>query len=227
MPTNRTVTTDAPSDFRQHPLKEFKGTISDITDEPLSDNNPNRFRIIFHISELEVIESNEPFNFPVTQVAIAEFNFPKTEWAALTESIRNAGYTGDINGLIGKRTHWKHAPATLNQRVSAAKSANPETGEPAMPAVYNDVQGNAWQILSIEGIENTTNDLVDKVVEIADGKDAVIFKSAFMSDMSLQGLTNYNEIAQQVMQNTALDFLVSINKLTFDGSVYHKVVNDG
>ena len=211
MPTTRTVTTDAPSGFRQHPLKEFKGRIVDITDEPLA-SNPNVFLIKFAIAEVEVIEANEPFNFPVTEVEILEIRRSETAWAVFTESLRNYGFSGDINGLIGKRSHWKFAPAKLNMRVPGSD-----------PAVYETRDANAWQVIELEGVENTTNELIDKVAAIADGKDATSFKSAFMSDMTLQGYSNYGEVAQQVMANTFLDFMVSVDKLSFDGTSYHKV----
>lgn len=212
MPTSRTIGTDAPErTFRQHPLKEFKGRISDVTDRPL-DNTPNRFIVTFDFSEVEVIEANEPFNFPVTQIEIMELNFPETAWAVLTESIRNCGYSGDINGLIGKHAHLKFAPARLNMRVAGSD-----------PVKYETREANAWQFLDLEGVENTAGELFDKVAALADGKDATGFKSAFMSDMTLQSYSNYADVAQQVMANTCLDFMVSIGKLSFDGTLYHKV----
>ena len=211
MPTSRKITTDAPSQFRQHALKEFKGVISDITDEPLP-NNPNLFLVKFGITQLEVIEANEPYNFPVTEVEVLEIRRPNSEWAILTESIRNCGFGGDISGLIGKQSHWKFGSAQFNQRVPGSD-----------PVRYEISEGSTWRILELEGSTNTTNDLFDRVADIANGKDATSFKSAFMSDMSLQGLTNYQDIAQQVMQNTCLDFMVSINKLTVEDGIYHKV----
>lgn len=221
MPVDETKTLDIP-EFNRHPLKEFWGLIMDINEVVEHNKNTNKDNsfIVFDIAQVEVIEANEPFVAPVTQIRVMELNFPKTDFAVLKDSIVRCGISRgeSLNTIIGKRTHWKWAPATLNRRVTEKD----ESGEDV--TAYRDTEANCWQILEIDGISNTTNLLIDKTVEHADGKDASSFKASFLSDLTLQQLSNYDIVAQNVMNNTQLDQLVTVGKLTVDeAGLYHKV----
>ena len=214
MPLGNERTTDAATDNR-HPLNEFWGDIADITDPSRpsrTDASKSNTFIVFDINNLDVIEAREPYNFPVTKVEIMELTFANTPWEAFKESLRKCGFEGSLNNLIGKRTHWKYAPAILNRsEVVDGKR------------VYSNVEGACWQIVEIEGVNNTSDRLMDAVVALADGKNETDFKTQFLANNELRTMTNYASMMQMVIGNSALSTLVSAGKLTFDGTTYHKI----
>jgi hypothetical protein len=215
MPTSKPITTDAPADF-EPTLQDFKGLIVDVRDETRTNNGRDSEWLLFDVAELEVIEAKEPYTLPVATVDIRYLRIPGTQWAVMAASIEKCGYKGDVNGLINKRVHFQYLPAMMNL-PKRDEDNNIIQGQ------YENRQGRAMQITEIEGVENTSNQLEEKLLNMVEGKTAVEFKSAFLSDMSLQQLTGYNDVANHVTQNTFLDMLVATGKLSVDNGVYHKV----
>ena len=209
---NKTV--DPAPEFNRHPLVKFWGDVVDINDSVEHNDNTNKDNtfIIFDIADVEVLEANEPYNAPTTQLRFMELNFPKTDWDVMRQSIIAAGFpTGtSLNELIGKRCLFEFAPAKLNRR-------DRDTGK------YRDVDAHSWQIKEIKGVENTAAELMEKILAHADGKTEPEFKAAFLSDMSLPTLTNFGVVANQVMGGTFLDAMVATNQLTKDANgVYRR-----
>lgn len=220
MPTSKTYDTTPAEDFEPS-LLHFKGLITDVRDEIRHNETTNKDStvIIFDCAEVEVIEAKAPFTMPVYQVEIRWLPFPGTQSSAFQISAEKAGYKGDLNGLIGKRIEWHYTSAMLN----LPKRVTNEDGTTSRGEGYENRMGKCWQVVAIEGVENTSNKLGEAILNMADGKTATEFKSAFLSDMSLQGLSSYDEVATQVMQNTHLDLLVSVGQLTVDSDgKYHK-----
>ena len=206
-------TTEAAAEFSRHPLIEFIGDLVDINEriQPRR-NDPSKTNsiIVFDFANIDVVTSNEPYTFPTTQVEIFEMNMPNTQWEAFKASVRQCGYAGDLNGLIGKRMTFKWSAANLS-------SKNQTTGK------YEVKEASCWQVTNIEGVENTSGQLLDSVLGIVDGKSAADFKSAFLADNSIRSLTGYADMLAQVMKNETLDILVSAGKLTVDtNGIYHK-----
>lgn len=211
MPTSKPIDTTPPVDY-EPTLLDFKCLITDIRDEV----EDSRESIIFDCAELEVIEAKEPFSLPVTQVKVRYLRMPYSQWAIMAESIEHCGFKGDINGLINKRVHFRFAPAVMSL---PRRNEDGTRGEG-----YENRLGKAMQIVEIEGSENNSGILKDKLLAMADNHNAAAFKAEFMSDMSLQGYTGYQDVANQVIQNTFLDMMVSGGSLTLDETgVYRKV----
>lgn len=211
MPTSKLIDTTPPADF-EPTLLDFKCLITDIRDEV----DDKRESIVFDCAELEIIEAKEPYSLPVCQVKVRYLKMPYSQWAVMAESIEHCGFKGDVNGLINKRVHFRFAPAIMSL---PKRNEDGTRGDG-----YENRQGRAMQIVEIEGSENTSNILRDKLIEMADNRNAIAFKAAFMSTMSLQGYTGYQEVANQVTQNQFLDTMVMASMLTVDiDGVYHKV----
>lgn len=223
MPTSKAIDTSAAPDFTPI-VSHVKGDIVDIVDETRTlgsgENARNAEFVLFKLNNIEVIEAREPYTLPAFIVDVRYVRMPHSNWDVMAESIRKCGFEGDINGLINKRAEFKWTTGMLN----LPKQEKDDAGNTiTVRGQYEVREGTCWQILSIEGVENTSSTLGDKIAEMADGKTAEAFKSAFMSDMTLQGLSGYQDAAIQVMNNTHLDLLVQLGKLTRDDSgVYHK-----
>lgn len=211
MPTSKPIDTTPPVDF-EPTLLDFKCLITDIRDEV----EDKRESIVFDCAELEIIEAKEPFSMPVCQVKVRYLRMPYSQWAIMAESIERCGFKGEINGLINKRVHFMFAPAIMSL---PRRNEDGSRGEG-----YENRQGKAMQIVEIEGSENTSDVLKDILLVMADNRNAAAFKADFMSSMSIQGFTGYQDVANQVIQNQFLDMMVAAGNLTLDETgVYHKV----
>lgn len=217
MPTSKAIDTAPPTDF-EPTLQDFKCLITDIYDETRTGNNDRQSEwIVFDCAELEVIEAKEPYTLPTAKIDVRYLRIPGTQWAVMAASIEKCGYKGDINGLIGKHVRFQYAPAMLNLPKRDADNN-------IVPGQYENRSGRAMQIIEIEGVENTSNKLEDALLEMIDGKTALEFKSAFLSNMDLQQLTGYDTVAIGVTQDTFLPLMVTGGKVSVDeNGVYHKV----
>jgi hypothetical protein len=210
-PLSKPVNTDAAAGMTP-PVLHFKGKLADITDEVRPQrNNPNKSSnwLLFDFSNMEVIESSEPFSFPTYRIQFLELNIPGSAWEAFKKSIRDCGYAGPIDGLLEKTFEMQWATATLSL---------PKEG-----GGFENKEGNCWLARSIEGVENTSGELLAWIIDNVDGKDETTFKVQFTADATLRSKTGYQETLQQIMNSTLLAGLVSAGSLTVDGSgIYHK-----
>lgn len=210
-PLSKPITTDA-AEGRIPPVLHFKGPLGDITDEVLPQrNNPAKTSnwLNFDFGITEAIETSEPFNFPTFRIRFLELNIPGSAWEAFKKSIRDCGYSGPIDGLIGKNFEMQWGKAMLSL---------PKDG-----GGFENKEGSCWLARSIEGVENTSGELLAWVLDNVVGKDETSFKVQFTADATLRAKTGYQETLSQVMNGTLLQGLVSAGSLTVDGSgIYHK-----
>ena len=218
MTLTKPVTTDEAVNNR-HPLKHFKGNLVDITDRSEVSQRTNKpYTILkFDFTGLEVIEANEPYTFPTTEVEIMEMNVPFSQWEAWKKSVRDCGYSGPIDGLIGKKHEWHWNQAMLSQRKQ-----NPD-GSFIDPAAYENRLGYCWLVVSIEGVTNTGDQLLAWIIDHADNRNNNAFKAEFTSEASIRGLTGYQDAMVKVISDQFLSGLVMAGTLTLDETgVYHK-----
>ena len=83
--------TEAPTDA-QTPLVRFRGVLKEVVSETLDANEfrtKPSLRASFNFIDLEVLESNEPYPFPIATIKIGYTERADTRWAVLTKSLRD------------------------------------------------------------------------------------------------------------------------------------------
>ena len=104
--------------FQRTPLREFRGKLTSITGNMVERWTPARLEVLYNFDEVEVIESTEPYPFPVAQLSMLHSNRKKSGmgyFGASVDTIINAGVPGDapadqVRGqdyLVGKILHMK------------------------------------------------------------------------------------------------------------------------
>lgn len=135
--------------FQDTPLKEFKGRLDAITGSMRAnrdDPSKKRLRVTYNMSELEVIESTEPYQLPVAQISVPHSVRKQSGMGILGASIDkiiNADAPADappeaVKGhdyLVGKMLHWKRTAGHMMWDGRQSK----------------EVPREAWEILEVEG----------------------------------------------------------------------------
>jgi hypothetical protein len=185
-----------PSDSR-HPLIHFTGVLDNYkaTQEKNEQSNREYVVVTFNFTGVEVIESTEPYNFPIATIPVPYSERSSTAWAAFASSCRTLLPDTDLDLLVGKKQTWKYAATTLRR--------------PNTEGVWGDVEGNAWQVLSLEGA-STGQDVTKQVVSIAIGKTEPEFYKSVFSNESLKKLPGYGEIVESVVDRTLVDKLTQM-----------------
>jgi len=205
----------------QSPLRHFKGRLVKIAkdDRTYEESGRTSRDIVFDFVELDVKDAIEVYVFETTQIRIRYADPSQsrgaTAWAALSKSVRDLlGVGSPISGLVGKYQEWKWLPCTLRQQDRETKA-------------WGDVPGEAWAILSVEGVESATAggsagpaDARAKVVALADGKTEKQFNEAALTD---PGLRPHSEIIEAITSRKLLPEMIEGGLLTKDTEgVYHK-----
>lgn len=162
------------------PLLRFRAVLKEYVSEKRRDEANNReFMIItFNFTDLEVIESVEPYPFPVASFGIGYSTAENTKWDALAKSIKKLfGKTPALDEIVGKMQEWHFAPCKLTKK-------DDETG------AWTLAPDNAWQVLSLDGIGSaaeTAVDINDHILDLLDGKTEADFNQAIFTDPKVRG----------------------------------------
>ncbi len=204
---------DAPVDSRT-PLQRFRGVVKSIDPEERAGNTGSYMVAKVGITDLEVLESTEPYPFSSTSLDIPYNTRAATRWDVFARSIRNITGSNDINVLVGKTQEWAFAPCTLRGAL------RDETGAQIMEngrAKWGDVASNAWQVISVEGFDSpngTGPNLMDEIVALVDGKTNEQFYKAFFNDSSLKKMNGYLEASNDATERTLLSALEKAGRIS-------------
>lgn len=110
--------------FQRTPLKEFRGRLENITGNMVDRFTPPRLEVLYNFTDVEVIESTEPYTSPVAQLTIMHSNRKKSAmgyFGASIDRVINAGLAAEapadqVKGqdyLQGKVLHMKLTPGHM------------------------------------------------------------------------------------------------------------------
>lgn len=206
------------------PLRRFRSTLESYTFEDRDDRRGGTFRVIvFNHKELEVIESTEPYPFPIAVINISYSTKTETRWDAFAKSLKkHVPDAADPDVLVGKQQEWAMLPFGLRQALSD------EDGSPKLDArgaqEWGVVMSDAWQIASVAGIgsaEEMEVAFTELLLTKADGKTEKEFYEALLTDPKV---TARPDVVTDITDRKLLSTLLTSGKLTRDDQgVLHKV----
>ena len=165
------------------PLRRFKGTLSAITKEEEQGDRGTYLRLQFGFTEVEVIETLEPYPFPTAQIGLSVSKSADTRWDAFGKSVLKAtGDVDDLNLLVGHKQEWAMLPAMLRQPLVDA-DGNPiiqTTGRGAGRQAWGDMPTDCWQVVSVDGYSGAADPTPD-ILTMLEGKTDTEFHQAFQS----------------------------------------------
>jgi hypothetical protein len=179
------------------PLRRFTGVIAGLEQEVKPIEGTERKQIInkLNCADIEVVETNEPFPFPIYTVRVSYSNKVKSKWGTLAASIvkvvdsqytkeqqdpKNPAYVPPekrpgIKDLIGKRVGFVVADGV--------------NGRPNPPVLYDgrdkiDKPTPCWTVFSVGGIVagQIGKSPVDRAKELLNGKTLVEFNNTVLQD---------------------------------------------
>ncbi|KKM99430.1 hypothetical protein LCGC14_1147980 [marine sediment metagenome] len=172
---------------------EFKGLLKAIQTlqrppNPQYPNSKAQMRLKYDFEDIEVVESREPYEFPVFSFEITYTpTMPLSPFGALASSLSGiVPPEGRENPRFveGQRVHMKWADCMLRRNVDNK---------------WVDVEGQAWQFIGIEGYTAEEGpSLNERLVMLMSGKTEVEFQQAYYGEVALQSLPGYNEATEKL-----------------------------
>lgn len=158
------------------PLRRFTGKLKDYVTEKRTGTEGGGGKeymvIVFNFTDVEVIDSVEPYPFPIATINISYSTTTNTRWDAFASSIKKVlGLTPTLDDIVDKVQEWAYMSCKLRMLVD---------GE------WKEVDQEAWQLVSVEGAEGEGSTNGDKITEhildLIDGKTEQDFYQVFYQD---------------------------------------------
>jgi len=180
--------------YTRTPLRKFWGTLDVINTElrpGFGENAPKKAWHIAIFSDIEVIETIEPYVFPVAQLEfpVPARNSRRSQWGIYAEStLQFLAETEDIDALDGKRL--------LNEITPGHMLFDGREGK--------EIEKDAWVVSEVHGAGTakaaTKSGAMDKALELLDGKTEQEWNQAIFQDPGIKG----SEVMGSIMNRTFL-----------------------
>lgn len=201
------------------PLLDVIGDCVKVSPETRQARDGNSFvSIVFDLSNIEVIETTEPYPLPIAQISISHSEKEGTRWAAFYDSaVKILGEGGHLSAIVGKRIHLKQAPCKLRMGLTDAEG-NPimeEAKGGGQRQKWGSVETVSWQLLAVEGLtsaagpanEATGLEAMELMAQLADGKTEAQFNAAALSHPDIRKVP---QLVTQITERKALSSLEAI-----------------
>lgn len=196
------------------PLRRFRGVLKEYVSEKRTDETSKReyMTIAFNFVDLVVIDSVEPYPFPIASIGIGYSTATDTRWDVLASSIKKLfGLTPALDDLVGKAQEWAYLPCKLSKKLE---------GEG-----WTKVPDEGWQVVSLEGLDagsaqQVAQDITEHVLDMLDGKTEQDFYQAFYQDPDVR---KHPDLITEATERRLLDTLQTAGRAHRDSAgVWHK-----
>ena len=209
----------APGTDEQSPLRRFNAVLQEYVPDQRTSGAGKPYMIVsFKFTDVDPIETTEPYNFPVATLEIFYNERADNDWDVWKKSVVGIIPSRDIDLLVGKKQQWALLPARTNQ---PDENSSRWTLQDAM----------CWQVVSVEGFitetgdsDNNTGSLEDALLELVEGKNDADFLQAFYeAGPELRDMAEFEETSELISQREFLPALAASGQLSQDvEGIWHK-----
>lgn len=211
------------------PLRHFRAKLDSITGSMVQRGNmpQPKLEVLYNFSELEVIETTEPYPSPITQMNIMHSNRVKSNMGVLGASIDkiiNAGLDENAaqdkvknqDFLKGKIQEWKMTPGHMMWDADRGAETPRE----------------CWEVVMVEGVGGTSSSgtiaptveqgvtPLQQAINLLDGKTLQQWNNIVFQDPLVKGDA---DLVNSIIQGSLITGLEAAGTLTKDDNgVYHK-----
>lgn len=188
-----------PKDSRS-PLIRFRGVLKEFKSEQSEarEGRAPTMRVAFNFTDVEVLESHEPYPFPIATISLSYSERADTVWDAWRKSVVKLLPSRDINELVGKQQEWAFIPAQLRRPDPNDESERPK---------WTVQTADAWQVVALEGVsaESAGKNLNQTLIELADGKTSQEFYTELFTRADLKKLPGFEVAIEQASNRKLLE----------------------
>jgi hypothetical protein len=193
------------------PLRDFRGTFDSWAVK--EDTRFDRTRVVVQLNfkDVEVLESVEPWEFPIATIEIGHSNRKRSRWGVLAESALKFIPDGDIGDLVGHTLRMKVTPGHMLYDGRQGK----------------EVPTEAWEIIEIDGRGSGKSAQVtikrtpeQAALQILHGKTLAEFNQQVLRDPDVRTDSN---LLLSIINNTWVQSQIAAGNVTVDSSGIHFV----
>ncbi len=201
------------------PLRKFEAVLLDYvpTKHAAVEGGREYMTIVFNFVDVVVIESVEPYPFPIAAISLPYSTSTETRWDAIASSIKDVfGRTPALEELVGKKQVWQYLPCTLRKRS--------EEG------VWSNQQDESWKLVSIEDAGASASpagtepgfDIDAHILNLIDGKTEQDFYQVFYQDPKVR---SHPELITAATERKLLGTLEEAGRVSRDSEgIWHRTL---
>lgn len=198
------------------PLRRFSGVLQEYvpTKHAAQEGGREYMTIVFNFVDVVVIESVDPYPFPIATISLPYSTSTETRWDALASSIKGLfESTPALEELVGKQQEWAYLGTKLRKKLDSGDWAT--------------VDDEAWQVVSIgAGAASPAGtepgfDIDGYILDLLDGKTEQDFYQVFYQDPKVRP---HPELITAATERELLDSLEKAGRISRDSEgIWHKV----
>lgn len=245
MPEEAKISTRNLIDTDIGPLRRAKGILDSFTTEPQTfgegtANPKHSTRVTVNLSDLEVLETVEPYHFPIYTFQMTLSNRKRSRWGVFGESLNrilDSQYTEEqldpTSPSFIKPSDRIDIKDCVGKRVGIVM-ADGEDGRPVAPMLYDgrsqeDKPTATWTVYEVEGIGVTGGGVSaqDLAEALLNGKTLAEFNKEALANPIIRNDTSLLQAISMpaTAAGSFANALVKVGKFIKDeGGVFHKVV---
>lgn len=161
------------------PLLRFRAKLKEYISDRRKDEGSGRDYMVvkFEFIDLEVLQSVDPYPFPVATIEVGYSSTEKTKWDALAQSIKVLfGRTPVLDEIVGKVQEWHYGDCLLRTKDES-------------DGKWKDLPGQAWQVVQLDGIGSAPEEAANTdelVLNMLDGRNEQDFLQLFYADPTVR-----------------------------------------
>lgn len=185
------------------PLRHFKGKFVEYVTEPVT--NTQRIRVLLRFTDLDVIESTEPYQFPTGEIGITHSTRKNSAWGIFGESlIKLIKEDEDFKDCVGKVMELAYTP-------SHDYGFTDDAGKPIIR--------DAWEVLHVEGGADKV-DPTERALQLIDGKTMPQFNQVVFSDPIVKADM---KLCDAILSDTFVNSMLEAGKIEKDSNeAFHR-----
>ena len=188
------------------PLRKFYGVLESY---PHEQSGYGKTRVSLNFTQVQVLESTEPYPFPIATIPINLSNRKNSSWGVFGESLIQCLPEGvDIDFCVGKKVG-------MEMEVGHKFGTNQDGDE---------MLGNCWKAFEVAGVVKGAKQTTakDKAVELLNGKTMQEHTTLALADPQIRLDT---DLQKAIVSKDFYNSLVQAGMFVKDEQgIYHKVV---
>jgi len=191
------------------PLRKFRGTLDSV---PPPEDRYGKSRVTLNFRDVEVIESVEPYHFPIAQISMNQSNRKNSNWGVFGNSLAKLlSKEEDLKDCIGRRFG-------MVMELGRKYGENQQTGE--------DLIGNPWHVFELDGkvpggAAEGAKDALETARELLNNKTRADFNAAAFADETIRKDTN---LQQAIIDKSFITAELQLGNFEEDAEgVFHRV----
>ena len=193
---------ETPAPF--NPLRDFWGILAEFKTEYNETYNTTYGYLGF--TDLEVLESETPYDLPITELRFPINKRRTTRWTILGDSaVEFLEEDQDVRDMIGMKVH-------MQMRTFQLYDGNIKKMTPQL----------AWEMVGVEGVAQKAKpvDAMERAIVLLDGNTLAKFNQAAMVDAVIR---SDSAVQAKILDKSLVEGLVVLGVVTMDeDGVYHK-----